>query len=735
MFKHIALITALLASGSLAVQGVHLANCGYKGQQRTESEVDYFSNDSNAVPGRGPDSRYNFGRITKWEGVGCIGGDLTNNGGSWDACLAGDAQSRPLYTAIGDGYRHINGGTEHYKCYLDDKLALRDDGFYQALSYVWGPEKSDKYIQLNGVQFQVRENLYDCLWHLRKRGGAVLAQPLWVDAICINQADLIERNRSVLLMSTIYRSATKVISWLGSDKNVVAGMVRIQEIARRWVALEDVEGAPNPFKIWSFTEMPKQWRDWLRDTYELWEEKTGLDGLVAFFLSDYWRRIWIVQEILLANFETHELICGAHRLTSSALDVFTVCVQNLFSGKRPSEVGDAWTSISLGIRGECKVLVEIQLVGSGVLTPSLMLVLYIASTRQCSDPRDAVYGVLDFIPHHGIVPDYSKSVREVYMDWATKAMNEDKSLELLSFVENGGFQWSDRPLDLPSWTPDLYNVKYHRSVRWYKKETPEAGQSNLPAHSPLFQVLPGDILKVKGFLCGTVGEAKTLEYRPLVNGEIPNRGGDSTGSYVRFCMDYLVKHMTRGGRYKTNIPPLQALIRITMNDRLPPPNEEWDLTSRSIHEVAGCFITWLCFGFFALFKDNAPPGELWEVAAGLMGLSFGEKFPESYQESVFPGIDVRERFQWPTLDDVFRMATGEGSNLDTLDYMVNWCDRRRMLETENGYLGYGQRETEPGDLIYSIEGCSSLLALRLSDGGAQLLATEQGWEAEDILII
>lgn len=41
---------------------------------------------------------------------------------------------------------------------------------------------------------------------------------LWIDAICINQQDILERNQQVNLMATIYQRATIVRVWLGNDE-------------------------------------------------------------------------------------------------------------------------------------------------------------------------------------------------------------------------------------------------------------------------------------------------------------------------------------------------------------------------------------------------------------------------------------------------------------------------------------------------------------------------------------
>lgn len=60
---------------------------------------------------------------------------------------------------------------------------------------------------------QITPNLRDAL---RKWMGTPTL--LWIDAICINQQDILERNQQVNLMATIYQRATIVRVWLGNDE-------------------------------------------------------------------------------------------------------------------------------------------------------------------------------------------------------------------------------------------------------------------------------------------------------------------------------------------------------------------------------------------------------------------------------------------------------------------------------------------------------------------------------------
>jgi len=81
---------------------------------------------------------------------------------------------------------------------------------YAAISYTWGPNPkyakashstpapADPYTRLvhvNGRPFRIRVNLWNLLYHLRQRGESRF---LWVDALCIDQENLEERNFHVL---------------------------------------------------------------------------------------------------------------------------------------------------------------------------------------------------------------------------------------------------------------------------------------------------------------------------------------------------------------------------------------------------------------------------------------------------------------------------------------------------------------------------------------------------------
>jgi hypothetical protein len=90
---------------------------------------------------------------------------------------------------------------------LDEKLR------YEALSYTWGDQRSQSIIDLNGRPFPTRENLEAALRQLRLKDKP---RTLWIDALCIDQINVEERNDQVSRMRDIYKGASKVLVFLGS---------------------------------------------------------------------------------------------------------------------------------------------------------------------------------------------------------------------------------------------------------------------------------------------------------------------------------------------------------------------------------------------------------------------------------------------------------------------------------------------------------------------------------------
>jgi hypothetical protein len=96
---------------------------------------------------------------------------------------------------------------EKIKCGLiTAQLTLRPT--FAALSYVWGSDPASEEIELNEKRFWIRKNLWQCLIRLRELQSTLI---LWIDAISVNQEDIVERNQQVQSMNHIFGTAKPVL--------------------------------------------------------------------------------------------------------------------------------------------------------------------------------------------------------------------------------------------------------------------------------------------------------------------------------------------------------------------------------------------------------------------------------------------------------------------------------------------------------------------------------------------
>ena len=122
-----------------------------------------------------------------------------------------------------------NDANDHeLSCGLED-CRLLDDPSYEALSYTWGqPIFPESLHTHNGIS-KITENLALALRRLRFKDRD---RYLWVDAVCINQNDEKEKSRQVARMGSIYKSARRVICWLGqADESISDAMETLKRLA------------------------------------------------------------------------------------------------------------------------------------------------------------------------------------------------------------------------------------------------------------------------------------------------------------------------------------------------------------------------------------------------------------------------------------------------------------------------------------------------------------------------
>jgi hypothetical protein len=108
------------------------------------------------------------------------------------------------------------------RCTLEVEPFDTVEDTYEAISYAWGDldETGITEIVCNKQLMTIGTNLADGLRQLRHQ---TVPRRLWADAICINQANKLEKGHQVMRMGQIYERAQQVLIWLGPDSEGQAG--------------------------------------------------------------------------------------------------------------------------------------------------------------------------------------------------------------------------------------------------------------------------------------------------------------------------------------------------------------------------------------------------------------------------------------------------------------------------------------------------------------------------------
>jgi hypothetical protein len=127
---------------------------------------------------------------------------------------------------------------------------------FSALSYVWGIDASPEYINCGNSKVKVTQSCYSALRHLMTLFGRLT---IWVDAICINQANSEEKQHQLPLMGDIYTGAVQTYVWLGEGDELSDDAMRILRVAgelKHYAPKEDSlkksSGQSRPWRVaWS----------------------------------------------------------------------------------------------------------------------------------------------------------------------------------------------------------------------------------------------------------------------------------------------------------------------------------------------------------------------------------------------------------------------------------------------------------------------------------------------------
>lgn len=168
------------------------------------------------------------------------------------------------------------------------EAGLNDSTVHRALSYTWSPQYPMHVVDCGGFELLVGQNLWQCLRKLRHPSED---RTLWIDAVCINQADLAERSQQVQLMRRIYQSAASTVVWLGeSYGSTRAALTLMNNLVTEFFR----EPAYYKNQLLTYLELEMLGVP-VSDDGEFWK---ALDSLLW---KAWYTRAWIVQEVAVSR--------------------------------------------------------------------------------------------------------------------------------------------------------------------------------------------------------------------------------------------------------------------------------------------------------------------------------------------------------------------------------------------------------------------------------------------------
>ncbi|KAL9631354.1 MAG: hypothetical protein Q9204_004267 [Flavoplaca sp. TL-2023a] len=333
------------------------------------------------------------------------------------------------------------------------QVPLGDGPSYEALSYTWGTPDFTSSISLTGTDFQVTPNLGSALKRLRLDNEDRI---MWIDAICIDQANISEKSQQVQQMRHIYQSASRVVVWLGpeaEDSNIA--MAAIERMGGSFdsatMRLEDACNVP-----------------------DVDISDTAWQALGRLFRRSWYKRIWILQEVSAS--ENVIVVCGPQSVPWTMF-CFAAFYIHYRAGREPgpSPLKDSGYEALFTL---CTFLFNRTMSEESRRRETGLLRL-LTQFRHCeaTNPKDKVYALLgmasDMPDDADFKPNYAKPIAEVYQDLVEFIVTKDRNLDILRACEISGPEH-----DLPSWVPDWSRASSYQALHSFASTHPIKASGN-----------------------------------------------------------------------------------------------------------------------------------------------------------------------------------------------------------------------------------------------------------------
>ncbi|KAK4064450.1 hypothetical protein Trihar35433_7967 [Trichoderma harzianum] len=560
--------------------------------------------------------------------------------------------------------------TDGLRCTLAE-VALDSNPVYKALSYSWDAQTPSHPIECDGATLLITQNCMAALRRLRSMDDLTL----WIDGICIDQTSIAERSAQVALMRDIYKQAAEVIVWLGEE----------DEPSRRAIGcLEDI----------ALMSVDKERMErCLPILLGLQVKKDSDDPIGPLFKRSWFSRMWTIQEVALPSQQLIRVLCGSISLPwlylAIALDML-----------RASDYkwGD-WHS-AMRLQAHLSGLLAEKREGSGAASQnsnkrSLLEILLYGTEKKCTDPKDRIFALFGIFQELDIIvpaPDYSETLGRIYAAATVACFTNDSCMEFLYHVPS-----ENRRAGLPSWTVDWGDVAWtatDQRVTVTKKPFTASGMS-----SPSLQFSENTLrIQIQGSIVDRVRQVG----QPL---SVKSRQHSAINE--RLVWDGLRMEANKG----------------------------WNLddTAEDIHAAFEVFTSWVDLASSARSQSSGKDAEIsrYALCETLLEYHSSEETEQeivNLKSSFWPWLEAIQAYasttiqQKPTpprsstaLQSFFTLTKGEGSRFQLK--IMNTCQRKRFITTENREIGLVPDIVQVGDIVALISGLRMPVILRPVDQG------------------
>ena len=333
---------------------------------------------------------------------------------------------------------------------------------FEALSYVWGDPTVRRELTVEGQTVAVTVNLWNALRQLAVRSG--FHPPLWVDALCVNQEDLVEREEQASLVGEIYGGAARVVVWLGPDPEgeCTEAPELVEMIYKKCEQMAKERGQ----EILPFAH----------ELAQVSEDEAFLDvspskivtamgqanipqsawqSLRRLFDSKWFTRIWCVQEIGFAK-------CGL--LFLGAMEpILWERLAVVITWYKAQDLNRKGYELPLIMKGSMYYYGLNMFIGVHVDghegAEALVAALWRFHPFKATDPRDKVYGLVGLLRKSGTelpveIRYVDTSIADVCTAVAMALIEERGDLKILASIHHSSANVDvDVRDDIPSWVP------------------------------------------------------------------------------------------------------------------------------------------------------------------------------------------------------------------------------------------------------------------------------------------